>query len=146
MTTQNVQSARPHTRRPWIMAAVASLVLLGVIMATLPPMRRMLANPAGGPIIKTGTAIAVTGDTFQGHVFAPAVLQVAMGSTVTWTFADRGAAGNEPLVEHNVVGPAFASPILSEGSWSFSFDTPGSYDYVCTLHPFMNGRIEVVAQ
>lgn len=32
---------------------------------------------------------------------------------------------------------------MSEGTFSYRFDEPGGYDYVCTLHPIMTGTIEV---
>jgi plastocyanin len=32
---------------------------------------------------------------------------------------------------------------VSEGTFHHRFDEPGTYDYVCTLHPNMTGTIEV---
>jgi plastocyanin len=58
--------------------------------------------------------------------------------TVTWTFDDR--------VDHDVRfddGPA--SPIMRTGTWSRTFDQPGTYHYDCSLHPNMTGTVEVSA-
>jgi hypothetical protein len=44
------------------------------------------------------------------------------------------------------VNGAFDSGDLEEGeSYSLTFTTPGTYDYLCTPHPNMTGRIVVVA-
>jgi plastocyanin len=42
-----------------------------------------------------------------------------------------------------VSGDDFASEVMSEGTFRNRFDDPGTYDYVCTLHPNMTGTIEV---
>ncbi len=47
---------------------------------------------------------------------------------------------------HTVVAPggAFASPLLARhGEFAHRFDTTGSFPYVCSLHPFMRGSVEV---
>ena len=31
-------------------------------------------------------------------------------------------------------------------SWSFTFTTPGKYDYYCVPHPYMTGHITVLPQ
>jgi amicyanin len=72
--------------------------------------------------------------------FAPATLTIAAGDTVTWT--------NEDAMIHTAtsVNGAFDSGDLEEGeSYSLTFTTPGTYDYLCTPHPTMTGRIVVVA-
>jgi plastocyanin len=69
--------------------------------------------------------------------YEPASLTVEVGETVTWLF-DDGA------VRHDVAGDGFQSDIMAAGSFSHRFDAPGTYAYVCTLHPNMTGTIEVV--
>ncbi len=72
--------------------------------------------------------------------FAPAELTVVAGDTVTWTNLD-------PVV-HTATSTtgAFDSGDLAQGaSYSVTFTTPGTYDYLCTPHPQMTGRIIVVA-
>lgn len=72
--------------------------------------------------------------------FAPTTLTIAVGDTVTWT--------NEDAIEHTATSTngAFDSGLLAQGeSFSFTFTTAGTYDYLCTPHPTMTGRIVVVA-
>ena len=72
--------------------------------------------------------------------FSPATLTIATGDTVTWT-------NDDPAV-HTATSTtgAFDSGDLVQGaSFSVTFDTPGTYDYLCTPHPTMTGQIVVLA-
>jgi len=78
---------------------------------------------------------AVDVDNFA---FAPAVLTVPAGTTVTWANHDE-----DP---HNIVaeGGQFRSPTMGSGAtFSYTFATPGTYAYVCGIHPFMHGTVVV---
>ena len=68
--------------------------------------------------------------------YAPTAVTVDAGDTVTWVFDD----GNIP---HDVKGDGFKSPKQRDGEWSHTFADAGSYDYFCTLHPYMKGTVEV---
>jgi amicyanin len=71
--------------------------------------------------------------------FGPQELRVKAGTTVTWT--------NEDDMPHTVVSPNnFRSRVLdSDGTFSFTFTTPGAFKYFCSLHPHMTGTIVVEA-
>ena len=71
----------------------------------------------------------------KDNVFAPRTVTVAAGDTVTWTF--RGS------VVHNVSGPGFSSKFLKSGTFEHTFEKPGSFNYVCTIHSGMTGKVEV---
>jgi plastocyanin len=71
-------------------------------------------------------------------MFAPTSLTVRVGSTVTWINLDE-----EP---HTIVSESglFRSGALdTKESFSYTFSTPGSYRYLCTIHPRMMGVIVV---
>jgi plastocyanin len=75
-------------------------------------------------------------DNFE---FVPAQLTVKAGTTVTWTNADD--------IPHTVVATArtFRSKALdTDDKYSFTFTTPGSYEYFCSLHPHMKATVTVV--
>jgi plastocyanin len=149
-----------------VLPAVAAVVLLvgcsePVDTATAPPaitfapdagttpgMSGMSGMPAPAPVSAAPVSGALAGqspapkDTNSVDVgnfaFAPATLTVPLGSTVTWTNRDE-----EP---HTVVasGGAFHSPGMGAGgTYSFTFDTAGTFDYVCSIHPFMHGAVVV---
>lgn len=71
--------------------------------------------------------------------FGPAVLSVKTGTTVTWT--------NKDQTTHTVTsdnGTTLSSPNLGfDQTYSMTFNTPGTYAYHCTPHPFMTGTVTV---
>ena len=88
---------------------------------------------AGSPAPQGGTAVSISDFKFN-----PPTLTVPVGATVTWTNQDE-----EP---HTVAAKdgSFHSPGLdTHGSYSFTFTAPGSFDYVCSIHPFMTGKVVV---
>jgi len=78
------------------------------------------------------------GVTVGNNVFTGGTKTVAVGTTVTWTWA-QGA------VTHNVTfddGQHSASQ--NSGTYARQFNTPGTYPYHCTIHgPAMSGTITV---
>ena len=74
----------------------------------------------------------------HNFAFLPAALTVKPGTTVVWTNRD-----GEP---HTVtdVDQHFKSPALdTDDSFRHRFDEPGTFTYVCMLHPHMTGTITV---
>lgn len=66
------------------------------------------------------------------------VLRVKAGTTVTWS--------NDDAMLHTVtaVDGSFDSGFLNEGdTWSYTFDTVGEYEYLCTPHPWMRAKVIV---
>jgi plastocyanin len=79
---------------------------------------------------------AITIDNFS---FAPATLTVKAGTTVTWTNRDDIPHGIASANNAFKKGPA----LDTDDSFSFTFTTPGTYQYFCYLHPKMVGSIVV---
>ncbi|ATY11138.1 copper-binding protein [Amycolatopsis sp. AA4] len=76
----------------------------------------------------------------QDYAYSPASLTVRVGDTVTWVQHDTAP--------HDVVTTsapvAFRSPQLSQGqSWNYTFQTPGTYSYYCSVHPDMRAQVIV---
>ena len=70
--------------------------------------------------------------------FSPMEVTVSAGSTVTWKNMD-----GEPHTVASADG-LFRSPALDENdTYSFKFDKPGVYKYVCSIHPKMMAVITV---
>jgi len=73
--------------------------------------------------------------------FDPAVITITAGTTVTWTEVGP--------TEHNTVYKGtrpllWESDIMHPGDkFSYTFTKPGTYDYWCTIHPEMLGKVIV---
>lgn len=115
-------------------------------------MRRPLALALGGLL-----ALGATGAIAQQQLvaaksaeidivnfaFTPKTLTVARGTAVTWDNKDE-----EP---HNVVDvPSGGKPrVFRSGGvdggekYTFTFNDPGTYKYICSIHPRMEGTIVV---
>ena len=74
----------------------------------------------------------------QNFMFSPATITVKAGATVTWVNHDE-----EPHTIFNDVGLFRSSALDTNDSFSYTFDKPGTYHYVCTIHPRMTGTIIV---
>jgi hypothetical protein len=83
--------------------------------------------------VSAAAAVAVT---IGGMLFSPAQVTVDPGDSVTWSNVDFAA--------HDVTSPSFASGSLGHfAGFTQRFDTPGTYMYACSLHPFMTGTVTV---
>ena len=74
----------------------------------------------------------------DNFTFAPATLTVPAGTTVTWT--------NHDDIPHTATSDnkVFSSDALdTDQSYSFQFNTPGTYPYHCAVHPHMTGTVIV---
>lgn len=103
--------------------------------SSMPGMATMPTRTDGIPPAAPSGRDAVSID---GFAFVPTTLTVTAGSTVTWTNQD-----DDP---HTVVagGGAFRSQALGNGGvFSFTFPAAGTFDYVCSIHPFMHGTVVV---
>lgn len=70
--------------------------------------------------------------------FEPAVIEVFVGETVTWTWE-----GSQP---HDVDGGEFQSEVQTSGTFDYTFETAGEYQYVCNIHSGMKGTVVVTEQ
>jgi plastocyanin len=89
----------------------------------------------GGGDLSADDAVASTDVSVVDNRFEPAVIEVGVGETVTWTWD-----GNAP---HDVDGEGFASEVQDSGTFEHTFDTAGEYEYVCNIHGGMNGLVVV---
>jgi plastocyanin len=92
---------------------------------------------AGEAVSAVQTDPAINIDNFS---FAPAALVIAPGTRVTWT--------NRDDIPHTVTDAAgqrsFKSSALDTGdAFSYTFSSPGTYHYFCSLHPRMEGTVVV---
>jgi plastocyanin len=72
--------------------------------------------------------------------FAPMSTTVAVGTTVRWKNLD-----GEPHTVRSVDNGFRSDAMDQTDSFAFKFDKPGTYRYVCSIHPQMVGTIVVKA-
>lgn len=102
-------------------------------------------NPANSLTATPNIAIDKQFDETQATItigsmsngFVPTSLTIKKGSTVTWVNADIG--------QHSVTGSAFDSGMIDPNkTYTRTFTTTGSFDYACSIHPTMQGTINVI--
>lgn len=76
--------------------------------------------------------------TIKNFDFAPMSVTVSAGSTVTWKNLD-----GEPHTVTSTDGLFRSGAIDQDQSYSFKFDKPGTYKYLCSIHPKMQATVIV---
>ena len=85
-------------------------------------------------------------DTADG-CFIPSPVTIPIGGTVTWDNSDNAAhTATAGSAADGPSGVWDSSLIMAGGSFSFTFDEAGSYDYFCMVHPWMAGLVIVEAE
>jgi plastocyanin len=86
-----------------------------------------------------GLAAATPGQVvIKDFMFMPATLTVKAGTMVTWANKDE-----EPHTVYSDTGLFRSGAIDTGEAFSFRFDQPGTYHFLCTIHPRMVGTIIV---
>jgi plastocyanin len=77
--------------------------------------------------------------------YDPSPVTIKPGTSVTWTNNDSTLhTVSSGLPEQGAVGTLFDSSLIAPGkTFTHAFDKAGSFDYSCTLHPFMRGQVIV---
>jgi plastocyanin len=115
-------------------------------------MRRALTAVAGAALLSGVTILGLWPEAtaagsaeiaIQNFAFLPPALTVAPGTAVTWNNKDE-----EPHNIVNVPGAGqprvFRSQAVDGGDkYSFVFNEAGTYKYICSIHPHMEGTVVV---
>jgi plastocyanin len=96
-------------------------------------------SPAASSSAVTTSPVATTSVSIANFAFSPAAITVKAGATVTWTNRDEDA--------HTVAitGAPVSQPLQNGDTFTHVFARPGTYSYLCTIHPFMRGMVVVTA-
>jgi len=115
-------------------------------MPTIKAGIRVAAAFGGALLVAAATFAARSAPATDAEVdidqftFTPQRITVKPGTTVTWT--------NDDDDSHTVASSSklFKSKALDTADkFSFTFTTPGTYAYVCSVHPYMTGAVVVEA-
>jgi plastocyanin len=125
-TTRNPASRRRHIGL--LLGTVAVSALLAGALPELTAVGEAAVQAAASPA-------TVTIDNFA---FAPGALTVTAGTTVTWKNDD-----DSPHRIGDKDGTFKSAALDTDDTFSHTFATPGEYPYICTIHPYMVGKIIV---
>lgn len=107
--------------RPWLVATMLAV-------ATIPWL--------GGVALAADHTVSIS-----GFAFHPPTVTIRVGDRVTWT--------NDDTTAHSATATGvltFNSEDLDPGaSYTATFPTAGSFEYICAIHPTMVGRVVVRA-
>ena len=106
-----------------------ALLQLGAVLAL-----GLLAPVAFGQAARPATAAVV----IKNFDFSPMVVTIPVGGQVTWTNKD-----GEIHTVTSVDGSFRSGGLDQDDSFTFRFTKPGTYAYVCSVHPRMKAQIIV---
>ena len=82
----------------------------------------------------------------EPNCFVPSTVTIEAGETVTWENTDNAAhTASSGTAQDGPDGVFDSSLMMVNGSFSFTFDSAGTYPYFCMVHPWMEGTVIVEA-
>ena len=92
--------------------------------------RTAVSESSAAPSIVTKVAM-------KDMQFAPSTVEIKVGGTVEWT--------NDDITPHTATSPVFgdSGAVLSDKTWSHTFNDAGDFPSGCTFHPDMKGTVVV---
>jgi len=89
------------------------------------------------------TKVSRPGCEVNDNCYVPSLIVIEKGKQVTWV--------NEDSAFHSITSGFYTAPteLFDSGyldpfeSYTLTFDEAGTYDYFCTLHPWMQGQVIV---
>ena len=121
----------PAPRRRRMTLVLGAVGVTALLAAALPELT------AAGAAAVTAAASPATVD-IDNFAFTPAALTVTSGTTVTWKNED-----DSPHRIGDKNGTFKSAALDTDDTFSHTFAAPGEYPYICTIHPYMVGKIIV---
>ena len=130
-----------NKRRLFPLSLLTIIVVGGLLLRHPNHQHPGMPRPGGlapqTPVVSNAPAVAVE---IRNYDFFPRELTVSAGASVAWT--------NRDLTPHDATDEAggWTTGMLRQGdSGTLVFEDPGSYRYLCTIHPDMRGTLRVEA-
>ncbi len=126
-------------KRGWIDVILVVLVFLVIIGVVLIIQRAAPIHPKSSGHINVSVT-ATHNIILADYSFTPSQLIIGVGDTVVWT---NNAPTGHTVTSDN--GNELNSPTIASGrTYSHTFNTAGTYNYHCSIHPSMIGQIIVL--
>ncbi|MBK6662493.1 MAG: hypothetical protein IPG47_06980 [Thermoflexaceae bacterium] len=79
--------------------------------------------------------------TIGDNIFQPVLSSISVGKSIDWAWE---GTGNHSVVMKTPDGKEVKPPEQTKGTFTFKFETAGTYDYQCGVHgERMQGRVQV---
>ncbi len=121
----------PPPRRRRMVLSLGAVGVTALLAAALPEL-----TAAGEAVVAAAASPATV--EIDNFAFAPAALTVTAGTTVTWKNDD-----DSPHRIGDKNGTFTSAALDTDDTFSHTFAAPGEYPYICTIHPYMIGKIVV---
>jgi plastocyanin len=121
----------------WIAPMLTLLIVVGLVgyfAATAYAIQTARPAPSGSVVYISGVLIS--------EQYSPRSIRVVVGVNSTVTWVSRSVAYDTVT---DRAGTFSSGTIPPGGLFSYTFDTPGVYEYYCVYHPWMTGTVTVVA-
>lgn len=134
-------------RKKIILVGICGAIIIAAIAALLPNGNSEIKTEKFEVVIESDVImpnkVSRPGCEITDSCYIPSVITINQGEEVTWS--------NEDVAFHSVTSGTYDAPTdffdsghLDPGEkFSASFDQKGEYDYFCTLHPWMKGKVLV---
>ena len=100
----------------------------------------MMSSQSKQVIIPSGSAIVEEGKMY----YEPETIQVNVGDTVIWTNSDITIhTVTSGSIQTGATGIFDSQIMAADETFEHTFDESGTYEYYCTLHPYMVGTVLV---
>ena len=134
-------------RKKIILIGIACTIIIAAIVSLLQNGDTEIKTEKSEVVIEADiimpNKVSRPGCELSDSCYVPSIITVNQGEKVTWS--------NDDVAFHSVTSGEYDAPTdlfdsghLDPGEkFSVSFDQKGEYDYFCTLHPWMKGRVIV---
>jgi len=105
------------------------------------------AHGEGGMSATVENAAGSSTPGCEPDCFIPSTVVITVGGTVTWENTDTAAHTSSSGTPQDGPDGVFDSSLVMAGaSFSHTFDSAGTFDYFCMVHPWMTGTVIVEAE
>ena len=126
-----LMTINPALRRRRIALLLGAVGVTALLAAGAPEL-----TAAGEAVVAAAASPATV--QIDNFAFTPATLTVTAGTTVTWKNDD-----DSPHRIGDKNGTFKSAALDTDDTFSHTFAAPGEYPYICTIHPYMVGKIIV---
>ena len=118
---------------------IVAIIVIGIIAT-------VVGSSSGGASsnVVVNNALGSSTPGCEPDCFIPTTATIRAGGTITWVNGDTAAhTATAGTAADGPSGVWDSSLIMAGGSYSYTADTAGTYDYFCMVHPWMEGVVIV---